>query len=259
MGDASGLFRGTVRHVRHAPRQHRLQYRCFWLLLDLAELPALGRRLRLFSLDRFNLFGFSERDHGDGTPGGLYAWVERQLRMGGIDDAGGAIRLLTMPRVLGYVFNPISIFFCHRPDGSLAAVLYEVRNTFGQRHSYLIATPDRLHPVRQACRKDLYVSPFLPMDMSYSFRVAPPTERVAVAIEVVGARGKVLTATLAGRRAALTDGNLLRAFLGLPLLTLRVVAAIHWQALLIWRKGVALQPRPAPPVEPVTFVRPDPA
>ncbi len=253
----SCLYRGSVRHVRHAPRRHRLRYRGFWLLLDLDEVPALAARLRLFSRDRFNLFGFTERDHGDGTPGGLRGWVARQLDAAGL-AADGPVRLLTMPRVLGYVFNPISIFFCHRADGALVAILYEVRNTFGQRHSYLIAASNAAGPQRQTCHKELYVSPFMPMEMLYTFRIAPPAERVAVAIEVAGRHGRVLTATLAGRRAALTDATLLRAFLAVPLLTLKVVAAIHWQALLIWRKGVALQPRPAPPLHAVTFIRPDP-
>ncbi len=251
---SSSLYRGSVRHVRLRPRRHALRYRVFWLLLDLDARPAL----RLLSFGRFNLFGFDERDHGDGTPGGLRAWVAGQLDAAGI-DAPGPVRVLTMPRVLGYVFNPISVYFCHRADGTLAAVLYEVNNTFGTRHSYLFAVGAEAHPLRHACRKQLYVSPFLPTGMTYRFRLAPPAARVALAIDAADAAGPVLSAVLSGRRVKLTDAALLRAFLAIPLLTLKVTAAIHWQALRLWLKRVPLVPRPAPPATPVSIIPADPA
>jgi DUF1365 family protein len=254
----SCLYHGSVRHVRSRPRRHALRYRAFWLLLDLDERAAVARRLRLLSFGRFNLFGFDERDHGDGTPGGLRAWVANQLRQAGI-AADGGVSVLCMPRVLGYVFNPISVYLCRRADGTLAAVLYEVNNTFGQRHCYLIPATGNDAVVRQACGKHLYVSPFLPMELRYRFRLTPPDARVALAIDAVDAQGPLLSAALTGRRAALTDAALLRAFVTVPLLTLKVIAAIHWEALLLWRKRVRLVPRPAPPASPVTFVRPDAA
>lgn len=250
MSGASALYRGSVRHVRLAPRRHALRYRVAWLLLDLDERPALARRLRLLSFGRFNLFGFDERDHGDGTPGGLRAWVARQLAAAGITGADAAVRVLCMPRVLGYVFNPISVFFCHRADGRLAAVLYEVHNTFGQRHAYTFALPDGTEeaPLRHSCAKALYVSPFLPMALRYRFRLRPPAAQVALAIDTVGDGGTVLAAALHGSRVALTDAALLRTALALPLLTVKVTAAIHWEALLLWLKRVPLVPRPAPDV-----------
>lgn len=257
MTPASCLYRGSVRHVRLRPRRHALRYRCAWLLLDLDEIPALRRRLRLLSFGRFNLFGFDERDHGDGAPGGLGAWVGRQLQAAGLAEAAARVRVLCLPRVLGYVFNPVSVYFCHRADGTLAAVLYEVNNTFGQRHSYLIPVEGGVHPLRHDCRKDFYVSPFLPMDMQYRFRLQPPGARVALAIDAVDATGPVLAAVMSARRRPLTDAALLRTFLALPLLTLKVTAAIHWEALWLWLKGIRLVPRPAPPAHAVSISRRD--
>src|SRR5262245_25752722 len=125
-------------HRRIKPKPHKLRYRVFWALLDLDELPALSRRLRLFSFERFNLFGFYTADHGDGSDISLRDQAEKHLADAGIDLDGGAIKLLCMPRILGFVFNPISVYYCYRRDGGLAALIYEVHNTFGQRHSYLI-------------------------------------------------------------------------------------------------------------------------
>ena len=147
---------------------------------------------------------------------------------------------MTMPRMLGYAFNPLSVYFCYRQDGGLAAILYEVNNTFGQRHSYLIpAVPDADGLVRQESAKSLYVSPFLDTDMSYAFVVAPPEERVAISMTARDTEGPVLLAKLSAERVPLTDATLLRALFAYPLLTLKVVAAIHWEALRLWLKGVA--------------------
>jgi DUF1365 family protein len=252
---ASCLYDGVVVHQRLRPVAHRLRYRVMALLLDLDELPALSRRLRLFSYNRGNLAAFHERDHGAGAPAGLRGWVEARLRDGGIAPDGGAIRLLCMPRVFGHVFNPLSVFFCHRRDGALAAVLYEVNNTFGQRHGYLIAVPDDRRPLRQSCDKCFYVSPFLPMAMTYHFCIDPPAESVAISIAADDADGRLLTATLHGRRRTLTDAALLLGVARLQLLSLKVVAGIHWEALKLWRKGLRLHQRPPPPAHPVTLGR----
>jgi DUF1365 family protein len=159
-----------------------------------------------------------------------------------------------MPRVLGYGFNPLSIYFCHRHDGTLAAVLYEVHNTFGERHSYIIPVDADSSCVRQRCDKRFYVSPFMDMDLSYEFRVAPPADRVSIAIRACDQAGPVIFAALAGERRELTDRALARLLATHPLLTLKVIGAIHWHALLLWWKGVALRPRPRPPARDVTLV-----
>jgi uncharacterized protein len=250
---ASALYPGVVVHQRFRPRTHRLRYRTLSLLVDLDELPALSKRLRLLSVDRFNLFSIRQSDFGAGTPAGLRDWVAAQCKAAGI-PADGPIRLLAMPRVLGHAFNPLSVFFCHRRDGALAATLYEVRNTFGERHGYLIPAPDGARTIRQSCRKTFYVSPFMPMEMEYRFRVAPPARRVSVVIDGLSGEGRLITASLSGRRVDLTDGALLRAFLGAPALGLKVIAGIHWEALWLWRKKLGLHPRPAPPAHPLTIV-----
>jgi DUF1365 family protein len=253
----SAIYQGVVVHQRFKPTGHRLRYRIVSLLIDLDELSALSRRFRLLSIDRFNLFSLRQSDFGAGTPTGLRDWVTAQCKAAGI-LADGAIRLLAMPRVLGHAFNPLSVFFCYRADGGLAATLYQVNNTFGERHSYLIPAPSGTTMIRQSCRKVFYVSPFMPMEMEYRFRVVPPAKRVSVVIDGLGAgpsgQGRLITASLSGRRSELTDGALLRAFLGAPALGLKVVGGIHWEALKLWRKKVGLHTKPAPPADPITIV-----
>jgi DUF1365 family protein len=249
----SALYAGAVTHQRLRPRRHRLRYRIFNLLLDLDELPALSARLRLFSHERFNLFSFHDRDHGAGGSGGLRRWIEAQLASAGIDAQGGAIRVLCMPRILGHAFNPISVYWCHGRDGALLALLYEVNNTFGERHSYLMRAHGEDGAVHQGCDKRFYVSPFMAMDMTYRFRVTPPREAVSVAINAADGEGLMIATAFAGRREELTDRVLLTRFLRMPLLGKKVVAAIHWEAAKLWWKGIGLQSRPAPPTHPVTY------
>jgi DUF1365 family protein len=159
-----------------------------------------------------------------------------------------------MPRVLGTLFNPLSLFWCHDAAGSLRAVLYEVNNTFGQRHSYLIPVTEDAVPVRQECDKAFYVSPFMDMGLRYRFRLLPPAERVAVAIEVRDADGTVLTAALTARRRELSDAALLAGFARHPLLGAQVLGAIHWEAAKLWRKGLRTRARPAPPPAPISII-----
>lgn len=266
---ASGLYVGTVMHHRVKPVRHRLSYRVFSLLADLDELPRLDRELRLFAHNRFGLIGFRDRDFGplgesplppgERGMGGLKQWAEHQLAAAGI-EGGGPIRLLCFPRVLGFVFNPLCVWFCHRRDGTLAAIIHEVSNTFGQRHAYLIPAapgPDGL--VRQSCDKRFYVSPFMDMETAYHFRIRPPMgeagEPMAVSIRQTDAGGPVLHASLTAQRVELTDGAILRAWARHPLMTAKVVAGIHWEALHLWRKGLAIRPRPPAPAQPVTVVK----
>ncbi|MDQ2083063.1 DUF1365 family protein [Xanthobacteraceae bacterium Astr-EGSB] len=255
MTETSALYAGAVVHRRTTPRVHALRYRCFWLVLDLDELPALSARLRLFSHNGANLFSLHDRDHGDGSATPLRTQVERHLAAG-IDIDGGQIRLLCMPRTLGYAFNPLSVYFCHRRDGALAAILYEVHNTFGERHSYLIPVEAAAKVVRQSCDKRFFVSPFMDMDLRYDFRVVPPGERVVVGIRARTGPATMITASLAADRRDLDDGTLMRAFFSYPALTAKVIAAIHWEALRLVLKGVRLQRRPAPPERPLSIASP---
>lgn len=251
----SCLYEGEVMHCRLRPQRHRFAYRVFSLLLDIDDIPALGRRLRLFSYNRFNLFSFADRDHGarDGSP--LRPWVERHLAAQGIDLGGGRIFIHCLPRLLGYVFNPLSIFWCYDRGGALRAILYEVKNTFGQQHGYLLRVPaghTPTAPIRQRAAKIFYVSPFIGMEAEYRFRLREPEERLSILIREADRQGDLLLATHTGRRQALTDVGLARALLLFPLVTLKVITAIHWQALKLWRMGVRLHERPPPPAPEVT-------
>lgn len=249
------LYFGEVIHKRTSPIRHRLRYRVFSLYLDLDRLEAVAQRLRLFSYNRFNLFSFHDKDHGarDGTP--LRPWVEAALARVGVDLAGGPIRLLCFPRVLGFVFNPLSVYYCFDAEQRLRAVLYEVKNTFGDQHGYLLEVPAQ-HPAEapldQSCAKTFYVSPFIEMGCQYHFRVQVPGERLAVAIRQSGDAGTSMVATQTGRRRSLTDANLAQAFLRYPLMTVKVIAGIHWEALFIWLKGARFRHKPGDPGEPVS-------
>lgn len=253
----SALYFGEVMHQRVRPRRHRLRYGVFFVFVDIDELAGLHQRLPLFSYNRFNLFSFFDKDHGPGDGGPLRPWVERHLAEAGIDLGGGAIRLLCFPRVLGYVFNPITVYFCHRLNGELGAILYEVSNTFGERHTYLApVVSDGSSIVSHWCEKKFYVSPFNAVEGGYSFRVEPPAQSVSVVINQSDAQGPLLHAALRAKRVPLTLGALLSAFVRYPLLTLKVIAGIHWEALRLWGKGLRLVDRPQPPARPVTVVAP---
>ncbi len=250
------LYFGTVIHTRTRPERHKLSYRVFALYADLDELAGVGDSLRLFSHNRTNLFSFLDRDHGPGGKAPLRDWVEKTLEAADIHHLGGAIRLLCYPRILGYVFNPLSVYYCHRRDGELAAVIYEVNNTFGERHCYVIPVED-CHggKVRQVCDKHFYVSPFMAVAGQYHFRLAPPSERISVVINYTDDQGLLLHAAFSGERRPLTDRMLLRAFFTHPLMTFKVMAGIHWEAAKLWRKRVPLIKKPPPPPCPVTVVR----
>ncbi|WP_193170653.1 DUF1365 domain-containing protein [Nisaea nitritireducens] len=253
----SCLYRGMVTHARLIPFRHRFAYRVFSMLLDLEEIETLAGRLRLFSHNRFNLFSFFDRDHAsrDGTP--AREWVRQQLRSAGYDTVEGRVLIHCFPRIFGYVFNPLTIYFCHHEDGHLQAILYEVKNTFGQQHCYLIPVgPDQGDGgmIRQNCDKSFYVSPFMDMTATYRFRLKAPDEKLSILIRQDTPEGETLVATHTGTREAMTDRALLRMALLYPLLTAKVVAGIHWEALKLWIKGAVFHKRPEAPGEPVSVI-----
>jgi hypothetical protein len=252
----SALYAGTVIHQRLRPKRHRLKYRLAQGLFDLDELDGVAGKLRFLSRNRFNLFAFHDRDYGDGSDTPLREQIEAHLRAAGLAPDGGPIRLLAMPRVLGHIFNPIAIWFCHRSDGSLLAIIYEVTNTLKQRHSYLIPVTDGADgTIRQSCAKTLYVSPFMDMDMAYDFAIRPPGEKVQIVVNGRDGEGPLISASFAGRRRLLTDGALLGIFFTIPFVTLKTVAGIHWEALKLWLKGIRIRRAPAPPEAKVTLGR----
>jgi uncharacterized protein len=249
----SSLYTGTVMHRRTRPKKHRLTYKVFATLIDLDELSALDSAVHGFGYNHFSLLSFYDCDHGLGTNTPLRPWVESILSEAGLSIDGGPIRLLCYPRMLGYAFNPLSNYFCYKIDGTLVAVLHEVSNTFGQRHCYLFDTRSDDGLVRHSVEKCFYVSPFIAMDMTYNFRIRPPSEDVAVAIHETDAEGTLLFASFSGQRQPLNAWAMVKAFCKYPLMTLKVIGGIHWEAIKLWFKGVPLVSRPAPPEHLVTY------
>lgn len=244
----SAIYAGDVVHVRHRPRRHHLRYRVFSLLIDLDELPLLAARSRLFGYNRGALFSFHDADHGDGTAGGLRPWIEARLAEAGIAIARPTISVQCYPRILGYVFNPLTLYFCSDEAGRLRAVLYEVCNTYGERHTYVLPTVGQTAVIRQSAPKLHFVSPFVPMECRYEFLIRPPGGRLLVRIEEADAAGPLLVASFSARRCEWSDTALWRMFLGYPLMTFKVTAAIYWEALKLLWKGVPIfAHRSAPP------------
>jgi len=257
----SRIYFGRVMHKRLRPFQHRFDYRVYAFLFDLDELARLDRELPLFSHNRTNVFSLRDRDHGPRDGGPLKPWAERLCAEAGVELRGGRVQLLCLPRLFGYAFNPLSLWFCHGAEGDLRAVIYEVRNTFGEQHSYVIplAAPSTQEAAfDQACEKGFYVSPFIPMAASYRFRLRPPGRRLAILIRQAVSEGEILLATWTGRSAPAGLGALSRALLLYPLLSFKIMFAIHWQALWLWVKGARYYRRPRPPEEPVSLELPAP-
>jgi len=254
VSEPARLYVGEVMHRRLFPVRYRFAYRVFSLLLDIDRLDEAARGTAVFSHNRFNLLAFHDADHGprDGSP--LRPWLDGALARFGIDLEGGPVQLLCFPRVLGYVFNPLSIWYCRHSDGALRAVLLEVANTFGERHGYLLHENGRpmAWPVRQARAKCFHVSPFVGMNADYQFRLGEPGARLEVGIRELQDHGLMLVAAQVGRAEPFTTPALLRALVGIPLLTLKIMAMIHWQALKIWLRGATFFPKPAPPREEVS-------
>jgi uncharacterized protein len=244
--NAAALYVGKVMHARLKPMGHRFSYRVMSLLIDLDQLADADRQSPLFGVNRAALYSFHEADHGKRDGSSLRAYAQGCAAERGIDLTGGRVLLLCYPRLLGYTFNPLSVYFCYRADGELALLIYEVRNTFGHIHPYVLpVTSNEIScaGVRQQQDKLFYVSPFIEMAMRYHFRVLPPGERVQLRILETGREGPVLAATFNGSHRALNTRELLRALFALPLVTMKIMAAIHWEALRLWLKGARLVPR----------------
>lgn len=248
MTEAGVLYNCRVMHRRPGPPRYRFDYRAFYLLLDIDRIDPVFSNLRFMSRNRFNLMSFYDRDHGPHDGSDLRIWVEGLLAERGVRLDGGCIRLLCMPRVLGYVFNPVGFYYCEHADGGLRAIVAEVRNTFGERHCYVLDAggAPMEYGTAHAKEKLFHVSPLLERAGRYRFRFTPPGARFGVGIRLYadGAAEPRVAAALTGTRRALTDRNLLRLFLRIPLQTVKVALAIHWQALKIWLRGAVFHRKP---------------
>jgi DUF1365 family protein len=234
----SCLYECSVFHRRIAPKRHEFLYRVFYFLLDLDELDELDGTLRLFRVNRPGLYSYRDSDHISHGAASARENILRYLGDQGITAPVGRILLLTLPRILGYVFNPVSVFFCLGAEGKPLAAVAEVGNTFGEWKPYLVpATPEGTFHLRAV--KNFYVSPFSDLDLEFDFRFDLPGERLRLLIDDYRGGEKELVSVLTGNRAPLTDSTLLRFSLKYPLLTLKVILGIHWEALRIWLKGVA--------------------
>ncbi|MEM9060177.1 MAG: DUF1365 domain-containing protein [Pseudomonadota bacterium] len=244
------LYQGHVMHMRLTPFVHKFRYRVFSLLLDIDRIEETLGRLRLLSLDRLGLMSFHRRDHGYRDGSDLRPWVEAELAAEGIEPPS-RIWLLSFPRLLGYAFNPLAIYFCEDAGGRISAIVYQVKNTFGDQHAYVLqAEADADGAFRHEHDKGFFVSPFIEMDQTYRFQLRRPDERLSVQIRQHDANGPYLVATQNGDRRTLSDPVLLKLWLTHPLMTFKVIAAIHWQALKLWLKGARFIPYRGPYPDP---------
>jgi DUF1365 family protein len=243
------LYVGHTIHERRAPFLHRFRYRIASILIDLDRLDDAGRMSRLFSVERFNLFGFRQRDHGARDGSSLADWARARFEEAGIAIGEARLRLLCSPRVLGYVFNPLSVYFAEGRDGALKGVIYQVHNTFGDRHAY-VAPCAGTTPERQEADKVFYVSPFFDVSGRYEFTLRAPGERFQLTILKQREDGPDLLATMAMKRKALSGAALAGLFASQPFSTLKTITAIHFEALKLWLRGARYVRHPEPPDAP---------
>ena len=234
----SSIYNGSVIHKRFKPKKHFFKYRVFSLFLDLSELKELNKKLNFFSLNKFNLISFYEKDHGERDGSSLLEWVKNNLRRNNISTDNIKVKLLCYPRILGYVFNPLSIFFIYDNNESLVSILYEVKNTFGEQHTYVFKIGGENKLIQNNCSKKFHVSPFIEMDCNYFFKILNPREKLSVVIDQYDKEGKILFASQDGERCDLTSKNLMKSYIKHPLMTFKIISAIHFEAFKLWIKGI---------------------
>lgn len=262
------FYRTSLLHIRYVDPQYRFMVKLFYLLCDIDALPALAQKLRWFSYNRFNVLSIRSRDCGDGKQGAdpehLRTWMTDKLAERGIDLAGGKIYLLTMPRLWGWAFNPLAVWYCHHADGSLRAIVAEVRNTFGEKHYYFLDQNALINPasiidgftyeLEIVKEKVFHVSPFLPLSGEYRFMFAQPGHELKIILDEWGGTPRVLQlrAALVGQALPLSNASVWRLVGAFPFQMIWVVIAIHWQALKIWVRGGVFHKKPSPPASSVT-------
>ena len=233
----SAIYNGTVIHKRFKPKLHFFKYKVFSLLIDLSDLNILNKNISFFSYNRFNLISFFDKDHGDRDGKSLIEWVKKNLKENKIEHENIKIKLLCYPRILGYVFNPLSVFFIYDNKEKLISILYEVKNTFGEQHTYIFKIRnDNL--LKHHCEKKFHVSPFIEMNCNYFFRILKPSEKISVIIDQYQLNEKILYASQDGTRADFTSSELIKSYLKHPLMTFKIISAIHFEAFKLWIKGI---------------------
>jgi uncharacterized protein len=237
----SCIYNGTVKHQRFRPIEHSLNYRTFSMLLDLNEIENLAKNISIFSLNKFNLFSFYNRDHGARDGSSLKDWVQKNIKKFNISNNITKITLLCYPRVFGYVFNPLSVFYCYE-NNDLRAIFYEVKNTFNEQHTYIFKIKDN-EKIEQKCKKKFYVSPFMDMETYYNFKLLNPKEKLSIFIKQTSGEETVLTATQTGDKKEFSFKQLLINFFKYPLMTIKIISSIHYEAFFLWKKGAVYRKR----------------
>ena len=234
----SSIYNGQVIHKRFKPKVHSFKYSVFSLLIDLSELKLLDKKVNFFSYNKFNWISFYDKDHGDRDGSSLINWVQKNLRKNNISTENIKIKILCYPRIFGYVFNPLSVYYVYNSNENLISILYEVKNTFGEQHTYIFRVEKDANLIETTCSKKFHVSPFIEMDQTYSFLIKPPSDRLSIKISQSGKDGKTLIATQNGEAVELNDINLLKCMVTHPLMTLKVIIGIHWEAFRLVLKGI---------------------
>ena len=236
----SCIYIVNVVHKRFKPKKHFFKYSVFSIFLDLDEINELEKEISFFSYNKFNILSFFDKDHGNRDGSSIKDWIIPVLQKKNISTKNIKIKILCYPRIFGYVFNPLSIFFIYDTDSNPIAILYEVKNTFGEQHTYVFKINIKDQHISNNCKKKFYVSPFMDLESKYFFKVLIPNERLSVIIDQRDKEGKLLFASQDGERVKISSKNLLISYLKHPLMTLKIISAIHYEALKLWIKGVKL-------------------
>ena len=234
----SFIYTGTVIHKRFKPTVHSFNYKVFSLLIDLSELDLLDKNLKLFSYNKFNIISFYNKDHGPRDGSSLKNWVIDNLEKNYIKTNGIQIKLLCYPRIFGYVFNPLSVFYVYDKNKDLISILYEVKNTFGEQHTYVFKSKKNQNLIQHVCKKKFHVSPFIEMNCVYFFRLLKPGNKISVIIDQNDKEGKILYASQDGVKSELNNNTLIKTYLKHPLMTFKIILAIHFEAFKLWTKGI---------------------
>ena len=235
----SKIYTGKVIHKRFKPKEHYFKYNVFSLLIDLNELEEINKNIKFFSYNKFNIISFYDKDHGDRDGSSIKLWVKKNLRNIGIMTEDISIKLLCYPRIFGYVFNPLSTYFIYNKHSELISIFYEVKNTFGEQHTYIFKAQDE-KTVQNKCKKKFYVSPFIEMDCEYHFKTLNPREQLSVVINQNDKDGKLLFASQDGISKDFNNKNLILSYLTHPLMTFKIIGAIHYEAFKLWAKRIKL-------------------
>ena len=237
----SCIYNGIIKHQRFTPIKHSLNYNTFSLFVDLDEIESLTKNISIFSLNKFNIYSFYNVDHGARDGSLLKDWVLKNIKKFNISNNITKIKLLCYPRIFGYVFNPLSIFYCYE-NNDLRAIFYEVKNTFNEQHTYIFKINDN-EKIEQKCKKKFYVSPFMDMETYYNFKLLDPKEKLSIFIKQTDGQETVLTATQTGDKKEFSFKQLLINFFKYPLMTIKIISSIHYEAFFLWKKGAMYRKR----------------